>query len=167
MLFHCADGDRFEPLFDDAAAFAQTVLRADPATNFGHVVCLRRQSIGLFHPALGRQHQPVRDVVVQRAVDLAEGHATLRTARCLRFRRALVELVIDFGKVTDTRMGLALCGHFLVCSHKGQHLVRHHFPLFAPTMFTHVNRGKKRRGTYAAIAVNPTPIKDMQAPRRK
>ena len=40
MLFNSADCDRFESFFDDAAAFAQTILRANATTDFRHVIRL-------------------------------------------------------------------------------------------------------------------------------
>ena len=46
----------------------------------GMVEVALRQLIGLPQPPLGGQPQPVGDVVVQRAMGLAVGHAALRAA---------------------------------------------------------------------------------------
>jgi hypothetical protein len=82
-LLDRADRDGLEALLDDAIAFAQPVLRADPAADFREVVGRRREFVGFVQPALGGELQPVGDVVVQRAMDLTERHAALRAARRL------------------------------------------------------------------------------------
>ena len=77
-LFDRPDGDcAVAREFDDAIALAQSVLRANAATDFGHRRGRVRQLIGLAQPPLRRQPQPVGDVVVQRAVHRAIGDAAL------------------------------------------------------------------------------------------
>src|SRR5690606_33522007 len=79
VLFDGADGHgAVARLLDHAVALAQAVLGADAAADLRKVVGRLADLIGLFEPALGGQHQPVGDVVVDRTVDLAEGHAALR-----------------------------------------------------------------------------------------
>src|SRR5437899_3162235 len=77
-LLDRADGDRFEALLDHAVAFAQAVLRADAAADLREIVGRGGKLVGLVDATLGGELQPVRDVVVQRAVDLTERHAALR-----------------------------------------------------------------------------------------
>ena len=48
---------------------------------------------------LGGEHQPVGDVVVHRAMDLAKGHAALRAAAGLDARGIRVETPVDFIEV--------------------------------------------------------------------
>ena len=50
VALHGADGDRLETLFDHAVAFAETILRADAATDLRHVVGRRRNLVGFFQP---------------------------------------------------------------------------------------------------------------------
>ena len=96
MTFDGADGHGAVPgAFDDAIALAQAVLRADAPAHFGHVVGRRGDLVGLLQPALGRQHQPVGDIVVERAVDLAIGNAALRTARRLLRRAGVGKFPVD------------------------------------------------------------------------
>ena len=80
MFFNRSDGDRFEAFLDHAIAFAKTILRADPAANLGHVVGGGSEFIGLLHPPLGGHPQPIRDIVVERTMHLAEGDSALFTA---------------------------------------------------------------------------------------
>jgi hypothetical protein len=109
--------------------------RADAAADFRHVVGLRGQPVSLLHPTLGGQHQPVRDVVVKRAVDLAERHTTLRAAARLVLGSGDIELVIDLVEILNTCLGTALVRHFLVGGDEFQHLARHGCaPLSCPVM---------------------------------
>ncbi len=83
-LLDRADGDgAVARLLDDAIALAEAILRTDAAADLGHVVGGLRKLVSLFQPALGGELQPVGDVVLERAVHLAEGHAALRAARGL------------------------------------------------------------------------------------
>ena len=77
VLLDRADGDALEALLDDAIAFAEPVLRADAAADLGEGVGGGGDLVGLLQPPFGGQLQPVRDVVRERAMDLAEGHAAL------------------------------------------------------------------------------------------
>ena len=77
----------------------------------GMLLVAERQLVGLLEPPLGGQLQPVGDVVLQRAMDLAERHAALRAARGLRRRTRGAELGIDLAEVARAQDGLALFGH--------------------------------------------------------
>src|SRR5262249_21235241 len=100
VALDCADGDgAVAGLLDDAAALPQAILRADAAADFRHVRCGGRNLVGLLQPAIGGQHQPVRDVVPERAVGLAEGDAALRAARGLLPRLRLDVVGVDFEEV--------------------------------------------------------------------
>ena len=100
-----ADGDAVEPLLDDAVALAQTVLRADAAADLGEVVGGGADLVSLLQPAFGGELQPVRDVVLQRAVHLAERYAALAAATGLGFGAGDVEILVDLVEI------LAAFGH--------------------------------------------------------
>ncbi len=110
---------------DDAIAFAEPVLGADSPTDFREVVGGRRDLIGLFQAALGGELQPIGDVVLDRAMNLAEGYAALGAAAGLRRGLALVETGIDFGEIAPTARGRAFFRHFAAGRDEGQHLGRH------------------------------------------
>ncbi len=104
-----ADGDcSVAGLFDDAVALAQPILRADTAADLGHVVGRRGELIGLLDAPLGGRLQPIRDVVLERTMDLAIGHAALRAARGLLGRLLDGEGLIDLVEVVGARGRLAL-----------------------------------------------------------
>ena len=78
VFLDSANGDgAMAGLFDDTAAFAQTVLRADATTDFRHVVCGRRDLIGFFQTIARCKHEPVGNIVPERAMLLTERHAAL------------------------------------------------------------------------------------------
>ena len=70
-------------LVQGARPLAQPVLRADPTADFRHGRGQGRDAPGLARLVLGRQAQPVGDVVLKRAGVLAEGHAAVGAARRL------------------------------------------------------------------------------------
>ena len=81
VLFHRPDGHgAMARLFNHAVALAQAVLGADAATNFGEGIGRLTGFIGLAQPAFGSQTEPVRNIVMKRAVRLTIGHATLTAA---------------------------------------------------------------------------------------
>jgi hypothetical protein len=130
-LLDRADGDgAVARLLDDAVALAEAILGADAAADLREVVGGGGDLIGLLEPALGGELQPVRDVVVDRAMDLAEGHAALRAAaRLLRRPRRLIPIE-DLLEVAAPERRLALDRHLLPDSDELQHLGRH---LLSPT----------------------------------
>ncbi len=87
VLLDGADGHRAEAVIQRAGAFAQAVLRADAAADLGQRVGLVRELGGLEQLALVDQLQPVRDVVVHRALPLAERIAAVEAAARLVARR--------------------------------------------------------------------------------
>ena len=69
VFFDRANRDRVMACkFNDAIAFAQTVLRTDTAANLGHSAGQVRQLIGFAQTAFGGEAQPIGNMVVQRAV---------------------------------------------------------------------------------------------------
>ena len=85
VLLDRADGDRAQPVVERAGALAQAVLRTDAAAHLGQRVGLVRQLRRLEQVAFLDQLQPVGDVVVDRALPLAEGIAAGEAApRLLR-----------------------------------------------------------------------------------
>src|SRR5258708_4190755 len=98
-------------LLDDAIALAEPVLRANPAADLREVVGRRRQLVGLFEAPLGGQLEPIGYVVVDRAMNLTERHATLRAAPSLRGGPRRVEFIIDLAKIMAPVRGFALRGH--------------------------------------------------------
>ena len=113
-------------LFDDAGAFAQPILGADTAADLRHVRCGSGDLIGLLQPSGRCQHQPVGDVVLERAVRLAERHAALRAAGGLLIGLGCNEVGVDFVDVGAAFVRLTLVGRLLVDGHKSEHaLLRH------------------------------------------
>ena len=99
-----ADGDRaVARLLDDAVAFAEPVLRADAAADLGEGVGRLAELIGLAQPALGGQLQPVGDVVVQRAVRLAVGHAALLHRPACSAAFSARELAVNLAEILAPR----------------------------------------------------------------
>ena len=125
VLLDRADGDAAEILLDDAIAFAQAVLGADAAADLGEGIGGGGHLIGFLQPAFGGQLQPVGDVVVQRAMHLAEGHAALAAPAGLGFRGVRFELPVDLGEILAPGGRLALLGRALVETHELQHPVGH------------------------------------------
>ena len=104
---------------------AVSVLGADAAADLREVVGRLADLVGLLQPSLGGQHQPVGDVVVHRAMHLAEGHAALRAARRLLGRRRRVVFLVDLAEVLAPRGDIALVRHTLVDVDEFQHAVGH------------------------------------------
>ena len=126
-LFHRADGDRsVAGKFDHAIAFAQTVLRADAAADFRHGAGQVRQLIGFAQAPFGGQAQPVGDMIVQRAMGRAIGHAALRAARRLFLGLVQNEGLADFQKVLSARISAALFRIGLFLAHELQHRIFSH-----------------------------------------
>ena len=87
----------------------------------GKVLVALADLIRLLQPVLRRQLQPVRDVVRQRAMDLAERHAALAAPAGLRPRLRRVEILVDLGEVLAPGRGTArfsgcCCGRRTNCS---------------------------------------------------
>ncbi len=125
VLLDRADGDRLEALLDHAVALAEPVLWADPAADLGHVVGRRDELVGLLEAALGGHPQPVRDVVVQGAVHLAERDAALLAACRLLGRPLRLEAVVDLPKVVPALGDRPLVGHRLRHREKLHHFGGH------------------------------------------
>ncbi len=95
-------------------------LRADAAADFGHVVGGLRDFVGFFEAALGGELQPVGNVVRERAVNLAEGHAALGATRSLFGGLGGDEFGIDFMEVASTLRRWPLFGRLLFQGDKAQ-----------------------------------------------
>ena len=93
---------------DHAIAFAQAILRADAAADFGHGGSACRQVVGFAQAAFRGQAQPVGNVIVQRAMRLAVRHAALRAAARLALRLFVRERRADLQEVGATAFGGAL-----------------------------------------------------------
>ena len=125
VALHRADGDRLEALLDHAVAFAEAILRANAAANLGHVVGGRGNLVGLFQPPLGRQHQPVGDVVRDRAVYLTERHPALGAARGLVGRGLRAEVVVHLSPVSAAQRRRPLVRVLLVERDELEHVCAH------------------------------------------
>ena len=127
VFFDRADGDGFVAgKLDHAIAFAQAVLRADAAADFGHRAGQIGQLIRLAQAAFRCKPQPVGDVVAEWAVDRAIGHAALRAARGLFGGLFGGVAVGDFGKILGAQFRLALLGEGLGGADKFEHGVFRH-----------------------------------------
>ena len=86
--------------FDHAIALAQSVLWADAAADLGHGRGRVAQFVRLAQPAFRGQAQPVGDMIVERAMHRAIGHAALRAATrlllCARHGVAIGDLLEIF-----------------------------------------------------------------------
>jgi hypothetical protein len=112
-----------------------SVLRADAATDFREGIGGLAQLIGFLQAPFRRQAQPVGDVVVQWAMALTIGHATLAAASCL-FRSLLGgKLAVDFMEILRTQVGRALLRHFLGDSNELQHALLGHAGTFREACF--------------------------------
>src|SRR6185437_9043561 len=129
-FFHRTDADRAKARLDDAIALAEPVLRTDAAADLGHRIGACRQLISLFEPPLGGHHQPVRDVVAKRAVNLAVGNAALRAPACLGLSIGSGVLAIDLPEVAAPLVRRALCRHGLA---ERRELQQRPHPLLLPT----------------------------------
>ncbi len=120
-----ADGDALEAALDDAVAFAQPVLRADAAADFGKVVGGAAELVGFLEPSLGGQLEPVGDVVRERAMDLAERHAALAAPAGLRGGGGRVEIGVDFREVGPPHGDITLVRRPLRQADELQHALGH------------------------------------------
>ena len=122
VLLDRADRDRPMPrLLDDAVALAQPVLRANPAADLGKGVGRLAEVIGLAQPPFGSELQPVRDIVMQRAMGLAVRHPALRAPPRLLRRLLRRELPIDLPEILPPLLGPALHRHVPRDLHELQH----------------------------------------------
>ena len=120
-----ADGDALEAFLDDAITLAQPVLRADAAADFREGVGGGGDLVSFLHPAFCGQLQPVGNVVLQRAVHLAEGHTALAAPAGLSACIGRLEAIVDFLEVDTTLVGLTLWRRPLLQSHELQHFLDH------------------------------------------
>jgi len=108
-------------LFDHAIAFAQAILRADAAADFRHVGGGGGQLIGFAQPAFGGELQPVRDVVVKRAMRLAIGHAALAAPPRLFGGLLARVLAVNLAEIRLAETGRPLLRHVPVNGHELEH----------------------------------------------
>ncbi len=87
-------------LLERASAFAQAILRADAAANLGHGRCQAGGLPRLAQITIRRQGQPVRNIILERAGVLAEGHAAVGAARGLFLTGFRVRLERDLVEIT-------------------------------------------------------------------
>src|SRR5580658_6122654 len=110
VLFDRADAHRAEAVIQGAGAFAQPVLRADPAADFGQGIGLMRQFRRLEQLAGIDQREPVRNVVVNRTFPFAERITAGETASGLLGGGLAVVLRIDLTKMQRARLDVELVG---------------------------------------------------------
>ena len=116
VLLNLADGHSAEALFERARAFAETVLRADAPAHLGQRVGLVRKLRRLEQAAFLDQLQPVRDVVVNRALPLTVRVAAGQTAARLLTGLIGVHGGVDLAVILDAddRLGLVAIAARLV-----------------------------------------------------
>jgi hypothetical protein len=110
---------------DHAVAFAEPVLGTDAAADLGHVVGRGGEGVRFLEAPLGDQLEPVRHIVVKRAVYLAERDAALRAARGLAGAILGAVLAEDLLEISPTVQASALRRHGQSQANEFQHLVRH------------------------------------------
>jgi len=99
VTFNGANGDRTKFIIECARAFTKAVLRADTATYFRQAIGLVGQ-LGSFHDAaFTRKLEPVRYVVMHRALPLAVRVAASDATLCLCLTLRLLKGIIDFTKL--------------------------------------------------------------------
>ncbi len=125
VFLHGADGDALEPLLDDAVALTQAVLRADAAADLGEGIGGRGDLVRFLQPAFGGELQPVGNVVLQWAMDRAEGHATLAAPARLVGGFGRLELVVDLIPVGGAGARVALFRLALLQPHELEHALGH------------------------------------------
>ena len=156
VFFDRADSDgAVARLLDDAIAFAEPVLRADAATDLGEGIGFLTAQIGLARAPLGGQAQPVGDIVVQRAMVLAIGHATLAAAAGLFLRLGIREFTVDLVEILTAHIRRALLGHLTPDGDKFQHFLRGHVaspPCSDPPLYLKESEIKTRMLTYYAFS---------------
>ena len=119
VLLNRTNGDSaVTRLFNNAVTFAQTVLRANAATDFWESVCRLADLICFLQTARGSHAEPIRDVVVQRAMRLTIRHTTLATTARLLFCFRSSELGINFVEVLTTNFRATLFGHVTANRHE-------------------------------------------------
>ena len=96
VFFDRPNRDGAKILIHDTITFAQLILRADAAADFGKIIGSGRKFIGVFEPPFGHEFQPIGNVVMQRAMHLTERHAALQAARGLIGRLAGGEFAVNF-----------------------------------------------------------------------
>ncbi|MCD6062067.1 MAG: hypothetical protein K0S16_2378 [Moraxellaceae bacterium] len=115
VLLGVADGDGAEAVVQRAGTFAEAVLRANTATDFRQRVGLVAELGGLEQVAFRDQLQPVRNVVVDRALPFAVRVAAAQAAMRLVLDLFLLERMIDFhegrGALVDFLLGGILTRH--------------------------------------------------------
>ncbi len=84
IALNVADGHRAELVVQGAGSFAKAILRTDPTAHFRQGVGLVRQLGGFKNTPLVGQLQPVRDVVMHRALPFTVRVAAGEAAICLR-----------------------------------------------------------------------------------
>ncbi len=111
-------------LLDDAVTLAQAVLRADAGPRSPHGVGGGGELIGLLEAPFGGRLQPIGDVVLEWAVDLAEGtpHCEQRAACSAALPAA--KLLVDLLEVLGARPRHAFLGRNTAKGDKAQHSVR-------------------------------------------
>ncbi len=126
VLLDRADGDgAVAGLFDHAVAFAEAVLRTDAAADLRHGAGGLGEVVGFPDAALGGHPQPVGDVVVERAMRLAERHAALRAARGLFGGLGVDEVGVDLVEVLGAGLHVALGGRAALDLHEFEHALGH------------------------------------------
>ena len=108
-------------LLDHAIAFAQTVLRADAATNLGKGIGRLTDIIGFLEAPCCCQPEPVGNIVMKRTMRLAVWNATLATPARLLGSFNFSILGIDFVKVLTACLCRTLFRHVAIDSNKSEH----------------------------------------------
>jgi hypothetical protein len=105
-----ADAHRAQTVVQGARALAQPVLRADAPAHLRQRIGLMRQLRGLEQLAVAHQRQPIRNVIVDRALPFAKGIAAGDAAPGLGSRRLAAVLRVDLAKLLGAHLEGQLVG---------------------------------------------------------
>ena len=105
-----ADGNRTIAVVQRTGTLTETILRTHSTADLRKGVGLMTQLDGPHDVAFGNQLEPVRDVIVNRALPLAIGVTTLKTTVRLGRRTICREGVVDLAKLFLPLLGRDLLG---------------------------------------------------------
>jgi hypothetical protein len=99
MAFYRTDSDRSKFIIESTRTFTQAVLGTDSTTYLGQTVGLMCEFRSLYDAAFTGQLEPIRNVIMDRALPLAVGVSAGNTPFRLRLALALLIGIINLTKL--------------------------------------------------------------------